>query len=467
MKEEVFDYYFNSMQLKKIPFLFLFFFIIFEPKIAKAHRSLMRNYTSCPEFALKQIYFCLSDLIFTLTLFLFFYYSGRFLWKKDCLQDGVKLSCILFSMWVSLKLSPLYIHHYHMVFLWFWFSCFALFFLIKHAKKNEEEKSLMKSFCYSFFLVSCFQALVASLQYFAKRPIGLFFLGEDKGDFISFFALLHRIYEGFFKWVSMWGSSYVETSFYRSSGTFDHPNVLSGFLVCGIIMSFAAYSLFKERKGILVGIFLQIFALFTTFSRAGILAFFVSGFFWMLIRRKKNIAPLAAVVFFSAAFSLFSLLPEIRYRGGMINHSPVASFSNQERLFAQKASIRMIQKRPLFGVGPENFLTISLYEENNHVLLHNIYLLVFAELGLFGLILFAWLLLPIIQRGIFLIDHPFFSGIFFCVMALLFLGMFDFYPIISHKIRLLFFVLAGVLYREPFPLASLRPNRCLVEENVT
>jgi len=76
--------------------------------------------------------------------------------------------------------------------------------------------------------------------------------------------------------------------------------------------------------------------------------------------------------------------------------------SNQGRIFIWKETLRSIGKHPLLGVGIGNFpviLALSPETIKAGASAHNIYLNFFAEIGVFGFILFLLIILELLRRG--------------------------------------------------------------------
>ena len=424
---------------------------------------MMRLYTSSAEEVIKAIHFCVSDFcLIALFLYVAFLYRN-ILFSKEQMILAFKLGLAGLSIYISWYVSPLPIHAYHALIGFFWCSVLCSFFALQLCCLQLGTRKMLQGFCAFFAACSTFQGGVACLQYFSRGFFGFRLLGEPKGTISSFSNWVFRIYEGCTSWALSLGSFAPSQGMFRSYGTFDHPNVLSGFLVCGVIFSLAIYDRSKNKRLVLAAIFVQIFALFATFSRAGLLTMGCMGVLWFSLQKRdyRQIATLVG----TGAFCFIGFLPDLLYRGGVVNRSKVACFSNWERIQAQNASIRMILRRPLFGVGLENFSAMSRFEEDNSIRVHNCYLLLLAELGIIGVAVFCWFWLPLLCRGFFLTEDPLYCGVFCAVIALFTLGLFDFYPIVSHKIRLMFFLLPAFFSIPSRSESMVQPD--LIEENVT
>jgi O-antigen ligase len=189
----------------------------------------------------------------------------------------------------------------------------------------------------------------------------------------------------------------------RVGGTIGSPINAAGFysLVLVPILSITFIRVHKLYKGIAIITFILGFiSLFLTYSRGGWIAFLISsGLFFLIIRKRfrfSSIIPLSI-----ALLSVVLVFPFI----DMI----LTRLSDLETMSARmtfiKIAYRMISDNPFMGVGANNFaLEINRYVTSKYVgdflyVVHNRYLLVLAETGIFGLFTFLWFLFSTIRRG--------------------------------------------------------------------
>jgi len=201
----------------------------------------------------------------------------------------------------------------------------------------------------------------------------------------------------------------------RVGGTIGHPNRLAMYLGLTLPTALACFIL-SDRKLYkilsLVTLGMGLTALVFTLSRAGwaalslsILLVLVAAFF-----KTKKKAP---VIFQALVFFLILLIT------GLSFHSIIAgrlSFDDQGaahmRLPLIKIALRIIRDHPLWGIGFGNYLkTLPVYGDpwepfTMHTKVHNLYLLIGAEMGLPGLIsylsllsLLLWASLRVFKRG--------------------------------------------------------------------
>jgi O-antigen ligase len=180
-------------------------------------------------------------------------------------------------------------------------------------------------------------------------------------------------------------------------GFVGNRNGLAGGISIAIV---STYLLYQSNPGRLAKLFLisslPVFflGLALTLSRTGFIMLAVGLLaVWYRILREKGILILAGSV---AVFCLIAiLLPStVLQRVGSI----VPAIRQQRDTFGTRvrlwqAGMRMIDDRPVFGVGPANFNTaLPRYSgaelANLHLVAHNAYVSVGAEMGLVGLALF-------------------------------------------------------------------------------
>lgn len=303
----------------------------------------------------------------------------------------------------------------------------------------------------------------------------------------------------------------------RAYGTFPHPNVLAGFLVVGFLVNL--YLLYVTHKSYLsykvnrtygtdillsLSLILISTGLVLTFSRlAWAVAFFgfLAWFFWLFVRvgrperqlmmtgrlkleEQRYFPGRLAWILFILLIALglnwffFGTAIKDRLTGVSISeYSPDESLT--QRQFLNDAAVAMIKDKPLTGVGLKNYV-VALDQYSNlageefkvqgpamnaglarlaphlHQPVHNIYLLVAAETGLPGLIVFLLLLFYIIRRRPNTGDRRPNSGLrtptselqsytlLVISLALLSIGLFDHYLLTIQQGALLFWITLGL-----------------------
>jgi O-antigen ligase len=205
----------------------------------------------------------------------------------------------------------------------------------------------------------------------------------------------------------------------RAYGGFDHPNLFGCALAVSLIL--AAYMLARKRhinslKDTAESIFLFIFyffgllALLFTFSRTSWLAIFVGLFILAIILTIKKdrwaIGRLLALMFFSAIFSLviffsFRELFEVRLK----TESALERISIEERQGQIFESKELLKEKWLFGAGIGNYTatlsaksSIEKKPTDKYQPVHNAFILLWAEGGVFVLIFFLAFFISLFSR---------------------------------------------------------------------
>ncbi len=228
------------------------------------------------------------------------------------------------------------------------------------------------------------------------------------------------------------GTSVVETPlrrWLRAYGSLPHPNILAAYL--GIALLIFLLFTFKKspeknqqqeltnaedlkQRGL--GI-LKVFAIFIissaivfTFSRAAWIGLFICIIiFFVLTKFKiKNIPPcLRRQVIPSFGFFILFLFVLFLAREPILTRikssERLEQKSNQERILSYKESADIIKENWLLGTGIGNY-TLALYKKNpslssyEYQPVHNLFMLILAELGILGLFIFLLFLFYIAKK---------------------------------------------------------------------
>ncbi len=282
--------------------------------------------------------------------------------------------------------------------------------------------------------VLVFVSLIGISQYILQHSLGLTFIGEPVVSAEMLGAAKIAIFD---------------SEVLRAYGTFPHPNIFAGYLVFGVL---AALYLVKKAKGIkrsylflALGIFCL--ALILTFSRSAFLALFAALVLYYVISNikislKYILLSLALVVFFVLLLDLSSVLSTRIFVGdtaGSLERSQFLDISKE--MFVDKP----------FGVGIGNFTYVMQDYSSSKLLpwkfqpVHNMYLLVLNELGMQGLLVFAWFLVSLLlfltqklkDRGLSHFLLALYLGIFV-------IGVFDHYLFSIYQGQSLFWLFVGM-----------------------
>ena len=370
---------------------------------------------------------------------------------------------------------------------------FLFFYVASHARIIG-----IKLILGAFVASGVFQSILAILQFAKQSSLGLEIFHE------SILAIgLKGVAE-----ISVGGVDFI-----RAYGTFPSPNVLAGFLGICLLFLFGLYLRggrdntvpehpqasghglrpwvggtsrgLNERPrwgrewfwnsiiptplwvyGILI--FLLGFGLVLTFSR-GVIVFFIfttilffAGIFLLdkLKEYRKQAISLVILVIVSGVLIVAVLWPEVSAR---ILESSISEPAIQERLFFNEVGLDTVRQnypQLFFGVGMGNFVPHYMQflpglEPHLYQPVHNIFILIASEIGIWGLIsfvLFLALLLGKSLKSFFLLPYTrgreSNAGIFvlLCVACfMLLIGMYDHYFWTLQQGSLMFWISLGLL----------------------
>lgn len=304
-----------------------------------------------------------------------------------------------------------------------------------HFVKNANFRQIL-----SFFsLAIIFESILSVAQYLKQSSIGglFYFFGE-------------RTFNG--QTPAVANASINGDLILRSYGTFSHPNVLGGYLLIGMtLILFNLESTKKQLKKIfyLTSLTFGTFALVATLSRISILLWLIILFIFLISKTRKkilrkNIAffliPISIVIFFIFYTPILSRFSNVNLYD--------ESFSQRENLL--KNSFNIIKTHPFFGTGLNNFLVeLSQVQKTNNVIfylqpVHNIFLLVFAQTGILGLIYFIYFLAKTFKKAFWKRDFLNYKIIIF--FEVLILGSFDHYFLTIQQGQLLLSFVLGLIW---------------------
>ena len=226
-------------------------------------------------------------------------------------------------------------------------------------------------------------------------------------------------------------------------GLFRHPNAFGGYLAITLSWLFC---FIKKRKSYFVSFLLGLIAIIFTFSYVSWFTLIFGIVFHLIfsknpqkIRKYKKSAVVVVLTIF-----LFSLsLPVLR----MLNLNFEGNRSVTRRIDFTSASYRMIKDNFLFGVGFNNFTVfVDKYNYDSSDLrfsqpVHNIFLLIFSESGIFGFLLFISLVGFSLKR---LVNSSYFHVFLISLLQIVLLGSFDHYLFTMHQTLLLFWIIFGL-----------------------
>ncbi|MCL5432504.1 MAG: O-antigen ligase family protein [Patescibacteria group bacterium] len=327
------------------------------------------------------------------------------------------------------------------------FEFFFFGFYISRKLKTKKDFGILSLFL-SFGVV--LESIIAVLQFINQESVGgiLYFVGE-------------RNFNGQTPGIA--NASINGKLILRPYGTLPHPNVLAGYLTIAmaIVISNIKYQISNIIKILLLfSVFVGIIALFLTMSRVAIIAWFIVVLFAGFSFFKKK----TSYRFFIYYAMLIILLIAVLLSSPIGNRFASLSLGDESVIIREQlvnASFLMVQENPVLGVGVNNFLVNlpSSYKTTNGIFniqpVHNIFLLIFSELGILGLLFFLWFLFITFKRiqkkkfSIFPLGFAqgghFQFSIFFVV---LFIGLFDHYFLTLQQGQILLSLVFGIVWSD-------------------
>ena len=327
------------------------------------------------------------------------------------------------------------------------------FYSIRAFKSEDTIRVKFSGVAIAFGLSGLAQGVVAFWQFLIQNSLGLKYLGESPLD-----AGIEEVAE-----IVANGARFI-----RAYGTFPSPNVLAAFLAVSILFTITwyisrPYRLHRHFFFTAISLIFMGLGLFLTFSRAviGVFAVCLFLYFFLLFFSRKfeyrfKIAGFHLFLIFLFVGLIFGAIyaPEF-YSRFVTNIFELRDLSIVERGFWTSLGAETIFANPM-GIGAGNFvlyfnkiypgLRVSLYQP-----IHNIFLLIFAELGVVAGLAFVIFILKLFYKAF----HNLFKNIspkpehlFAVSLVLLFVGtgFFDHYYLTLQQGGLLLWTSLAVIY---------------------
>jgi hypothetical protein len=240
------------------------------------------------------------------------------------------------------------------------------------------------------------QSVVAFGQFISQSDLGLALLGESTLDpAVSGTSVVMR---GPVRWL-------------RAYGLTTHPNVLAGTLVTLLLILPVLDRLdgSRRRRARQLLFAVGFAALLTTLSRWSavclLLGLAINVAPWLAARwRGRQVARPFAVSMLPVvgllALLFFALYGDAVTGRAVALETPVESRSLWERDRDMAIALRLITAEPVTGVGLDGYLPAARAHDAWSGLVHNVPLLLGAELGLAGIVIWLWLVAgPVLRRG--------------------------------------------------------------------
>lgn len=281
---------------------------------------------------------------------------------------------------------------------------------------------LEKATLFSLAIVS----LIGVIQFYIGHTVGgfLYYLGER-----SFSVSTPGI-----ALVAINGADYL-----RSYSIFPHPNALAGYIGVSVFLLLnLGVSKIKYFPIFLILIFI---CFVLTFSLSSVVSLVVCLLLWVVREKKDFFAKMIAGVFFATV--VFSLLMPLVSKVLMTNNF-MFSKNVTERLSLSVSSGQLVSDNFLIGSGLNTFIPgLQNINVNSPILLqpvHNIFLLVFSETGVVGLLIVTTLFYLVLRKTI--VDKKTYLSM--AIIFVLISGFFDHYWFTIQQNLLLLSILVGV-----------------------
>ncbi len=438
-------------KIKPENFLYLLVFLVpFQQRLYKFLRSfslsLIDQRWNVPQYFEIHLDAFISDFVL---LGLIFWCLKKVQWRSFWEGESKYLSLFLFFALASIVNSDFATYP---IPYWRWMHLALPSFLFFFLSRTHLEEGSFKKIAKITVVVALVECLVAILQYFSQHSVGLKFLGEPTLIAKNYLGARFPMADGSIWLLDRFFHGVRENAFVlRASGTLTHPNILGGFIVFSLMMTYYIYGAAKKRGVFSFAILLQIFCLFITYSRSAIFTAALMTVIWIVMTslREKKLSSLIWVSAGSALLCLALLYPQIFHRGGIVSYNAVSQSSDTLRMTVADVGFAMFKAHPFLGIGFNNYMLVFSHfaKDIPATYIHNVYLHLGVEVGLFGALSFLTFCLLVLIRGWKSRHKPeVLTGL--CIfMGLLVIGLADFYPLCQQEIRLVFFLVAGFLSR--------------------
>ncbi len=417
------------------------------------------------KFFSRRFWFFFSDLCIFSALIISI--KKGFIKKQEFfqLEGAFFLYALNLCIFLSLVFS-VFSFTYFQLFMAFNFLMTAAYYSLLVSLKDKIYQVMRIVFA-GILILAVFQATVGIWQYFSQHSLGLRFLYEPKFSPEQFnVATLSS--QGGRLWLfdALFNASEKNQLIARAVGTLPHANNFGAFMFFTILASLYFWFFTRKsnnRKLITVFLFVQVFALFLSFSRAALFALILStGFFvfYTLLRasyaEKKKVAQITALLFLAVSLSLGLLFFQYRQRGGVISYEGSVKNSDNRRMYYNELSWNILKKYPFLGIGffafekkHPNFISQEIkdkyIDKTVGGVVHNIYLLIATEEGIFALVFFLGFIGFLGYRFFrlpYLLERTLLFSFF---LGMLFIGLCDFPYMYMPQGRLFFFLVPGLL----------------------
>jgi len=303
-------------------------------------------------------------------------------------------------------------------------------YIAYHVKTPERLKVVFLLLAVS----ATFESVLAILQFFKQGSIGglLYFFGE-------------RTFSSSTPGIA--NASINGELILRSYGTFSHPNILAGFLLCVMILCLGFLKLFKQKQRLIIiaCLLLGTAGLILTMSRVAILLWLLAVIFFVFYKN-RFINKWKFILIFGLLIITLAITPF----GTRLLSTKLTEESIVQREELISSSFQLFANHPIAGIGFGNFLPSlpSVQKSLSPTLyiqpVHNIFLLVLIETGIIGFSFFVFFLIKTYK---YLFINAKTHAVFFILLTVvLVLGFFDHYFLTLQQGQLLLAFVLGLCW---------------------
>ncbi len=389
----------------------------------------------------------LNDIWIIILLFLF---SSFCINKKSCLSFLRKKALMVpLAIFVGFSFLSIFVSTHFGFSTYFFIRLvlgvmfgFLVYCLVKH--------SGFFSAALGLFLSALVQSFLGLLQFISGKSVGLRYFGEVVVNETTQYVAR---------------TSVDGAVFLRAYGTMQHANILAAFLIIGFLAgAFLFYKKYnKERRDILAsaliasGLFIIALGVAATFSRSGWIAAFASGILFLgfvFFNHNGKKAGMRMCVLFAAIFVgvITSFGWAIIPRASLERDEP----SVELRVDYLHIGSRIITDHPFFGVGIGNqtdyakeqglYAKFGVSRPRDFQPIHNIFILVFSEIGIFGVVSIGIFFAAFFARAFRNVARDInVAWLFSSVSTLFIFGLFDHFPWTTQSGIAMFWVLVFLL----------------------
>ncbi|MDD2646557.1 MAG: O-antigen ligase family protein [Patescibacteria group bacterium] len=269
----------------------------------------------------------------------------------------------------------------------------------------------------------------------------------------ALWAVAQKFFGGGVMSTEVWGAAKV----WRATGPFPQPNFLGLYLAPIAVLAFGQFIILVKKidKKIIFYLAVYVFsiiALLLARSEGGLLALVFGTIFLLILYRPSRRATIIILIIL---FILLALIPTSRQY--FVQKASFNGLSEQLRLNIWHGAADLIKAHPIFGVGLRGYQQlISHYQKpyyqpgtdkvisvETHPYPHNLFLALWAEAGLLGLIVFSLIVIKFFIQG-FKKKSVFHLTLLAAMSAIIIHGLVD-TPYFKNDLSVLFWFLISMM----------------------